>query len=289
LVWCLSISFKPIFVGVGPVFIGISLSFSGWDHFSWLLNGSILFCIFCIQTATHFFNDAFDFLKGADNISRKGPKRAIQKGWLTPSQLFKGGVFCLFLATLVGGYLVWQGGWPVFCIGVVSLALAYFYTGGSYSLAYTGLADIFVLLFFGLLPVAAVFYLNTGYWDEGSIVAGLQCGFLALSLLVVNNLRDEEEDRKAKKKTLVVRWGRKFGIWEWTLAHYLPYLLTSYWFFKSVGRMAFLPFVLFPFSIYLHSLLYKAFKKENIYSRVFAFTLLHYLLFVSLLSFCFVF
>ncbi|MYE07381.1 MAG: 1,4-dihydroxy-2-naphthoate octaprenyltransferase, partial [Oligoflexia bacterium] len=270
--WCLSIRFKPLIVGVGPVFIGISLSFSGWDHFSWLLNGSILFCIFCIQTATHFFNDAFDFLKGADNISRKGPKRAIQKGWLTPSQLFKGGVFCLFLATLVGGYLVWQGGWPVFCIGVVSLALAYFYTGGSYSLAYTGLADIFVLLFFGLLPVAAVFYLNTGYWDEGSIVAGLQCGFLALSLLVVNNLRDEEEDRKAKKKTLVVRWGRKFGIWEWTLAHYLPYLLTSYWFFKSVGRMAFLPFVLFPFSIYLHSLLYKAFKKENIYSRVFAFT-----------------
>ena len=287
--WFLSIRFKTLTVGFGPVLIGVSLSFSGWDLFPWLLNGAILFCVFCIQIATHFFNDSFDFLKGADDFYRKGPKRAVQKGCLTSSQLFKGGFFCLALATLVGAYLVWQGGWPVFFIGVISLALAYFYTGGPYSLAYTGLADLFVLFFFGLIPVATVFYLNTGYWSVGSIVAGLQCGFLALSLLLLNNLRDEQEDKKAQKKTLVVRFGRKWGIWEWTLAHYLPYLLTYYWFFKGVGWMVFLPFFLFPFSIYLHSLLYKAFKNEIIYSRALALTCLYYLLFVSLLSCSFLF
>ena len=211
--WILSIRFKPLVVGIGPILIGACLSFSGWHNFSWLLNGTILFCVFFIQVATHFFNDALDFLKGADTFSRKGPRRAVQQGLITPAQLFKAGFFCLFLAGLAGIYLVWQGGILIFLIGVAGLALAYFYTGGSYSLAYTGLADFFVLLFFGLIPVAAVFYLNTGYWDTDSIVAGLQCGFLALSLLLVNNLRDEKEDRQVHKKTLVVRFGRKFGVW----------------------------------------------------------------------------
>ena len=275
-------------MGLGPVLLGICLSFPGWNEFSWLLNGAILFCVFCIQIATHFFNDAFDFLKGVDNPFRKGPKRAVQKGWLTPSQLLKAGFCCLFLAAVSGSYLVWQGGWPVFYIGIISLALAYFYTGGPYSLAYTGLADLFVLLFFGLIPVAAVFYLNTGYWDKDSIIAGFQCGFLALSLLLVNNLRDEKEDRKAQKKTLVVRFGRTFGVWEWALAHYLPYLFSIYWFFKGLGVVFFLPFILFPFSGYMHYLLYKAFKKEVIYNRILALTCLYYLLFVSLLSFGFV-
>ena len=285
--WILSIRFKPLIVGVGPVFIGICLSFSGWSRFDFLLNGTILFCVLCIQTATHFFNDALDFVKGADSPSRKGPKRAVQGGLITPAALFKAGFFCLVLAAFAGIYLVWQGGWPVFFIGVVSLILAYLYTGGPYPLSYTGLADLFVLLFFGLIPVTTVFYLNTGYWNLSSFIAGFQCGLLALSLLLVNNLRDEAEDRSAGKKTLVVRWGRRFGIGEWMVAHYLPYLFVIYWFFKIASVKVFLLLLLLPFSFYIHCLLYKAFKKESLYNFVLAFTCLYYLLFTLLLSFSF--
>lgn len=280
----LSARFKPLIVGAGPLFVGLCLSFSGWNGFSWLLNGAFFLSVFCIQIATHFFNDALDFLKKADTPSRKGPKRPAQKGLVTPSCLFKVGFFCLFLAGLSGLYLVWQGGWLVLFVGLASLALAYFYTGGPYPLAYTGLADFFVLWFFGLIPASFVFYLNTGFWSADSFVAGFQCGLLALSLLTVNNLRDEEEDRQAGKKTLVVRFGQKWGIREWALAHYLPYLLGAYWFFKGSLKWAgFLPFILFPFSIYMQNLLTKAFKEESLYGRLFASTLLYYLLFVFLL------
>lgn len=283
--WILSIRFKPLIVGVGPVFIGVYLSFFG--VFDYWLNGAILFCVLCIQTATHFFNDALDFIKGADSLLRKGPKRAVQKNLITSSQLFKAGFFCLALAVLAGAYLVWEGGWPIFFIGVLSLVLTYLYTGGPYPLAYTGLADLFVLLFFGLIPVASVFYLNAGYWDQSSFVAGVQCGLLALSLLLVNNLRDETEDRLVGKKTLVVRFGRRFGLVEWMGAHYLPYVFVVYWFFENPSLMVFLPLVLLPFSVYIHSLLYKAFKKEDLYGLVLTFTCLYYSLFVLLLSFSF--
>ena len=285
--WILSVRFKPLILGTGPVLVGACLSVVSASGFSWLLNGTVLFCVVCIQVATHFFNDALDFTKGADSPSRKGPKRAIQTGWVTASQLFKAGCLCLFLAALSGAYLVWWGGWPVFCVGVVSLALAYLYTGGPYPLAYIGLADLFVLLFFGLVPVATVFYLNTGYWDKNSVIAGLQCGFLALSLLLVNNLRDVKEDGLAGKKTLVVRWGRKWGLGEWTLAHYLPYLLCVFLFFESSDFITFLPLILLPFSGYIHFLLYRSFNRESSYSVVFTLTCVYYFLFVSLLSISF--
>ena len=76
--WILSARLKPLIVGIGPLVLGICFSFSVWKNFPFLLNGILLFCVLCIQVATHFFNDALDFLKGADNLSRKGAKRAVQ-------------------------------------------------------------------------------------------------------------------------------------------------------------------------------------------------------------------
>ncbi len=288
--WILSARLKPLLVGIGPLVLGISFSFSIWENFSFLLNGILLFCVLCIQVATHFFNDALDFLKGADNFLRKGPKRAVQQKIISPSQLLKAGFVCLFLAAVAGSYLVFKGGVPILVIGLISLALAYLYTGGPYPLAYTGLADFFVLLFFGVIPVSAVAYLNTGQWDKETLILGFQCGLLALNLFLVNNLRDEESDRQAKKKTLVVRFGRGFGMFEWSLTHYLPYLLGLYWFFKSASHkeyflMFLLPLFLLPLSFYIHRLLYKAFNKENLYSPVFSLTGMYYLSFVCILSF----
>lgn len=280
--WFLSVRFKPLIVGIGPVLVALSLSSP--RPFPFLLNGVIIFCVLCIQTATHFFNDALDFLKGADSVSRKGVKRAVQQKMISPSQLLQAGYGCLFLAALGGVYLIFQGGWPVLGVGIVSLFLAYFYTGGSYALAYTGLADFFVLLFFGVIPVTLVFYLNKEYWTLSSFVAGLQCGFLALTLLIINNLRDIVEDKQAQKKTLVVRFGKKFGVLEWTFAHYLPSILCLYWFLESFQLISFLCFILLPFSMYIHCHLYKALKKEELYNSVFTLNCIYYLLFVSILS-----
>ena len=280
--WFLSVRFKPLIVGIGPVLVALCLSFP--KPFPFLLNGVIIFCVLCIQIATHFFNDALDFLKGADSVSRKGVKRAVQQKMISPSQLFQAGYGCLFLAALGGIYLVFQGGWPVLGVGIISLFLAYFYTGGSYALAYTGLADLFVLLFFGVVPVTVVYYLNKEYWALSSFVAGLQCGFLALTLLIINNLRDIKEDGQVQKKTLIVRFGKKFGFFEWTFAHYLPYVLCLYWFFESFHLISFLPFIFLPFSVYIHYCLHKALKKEVLYSSVFTLNCIYYLLFISFLS-----
>ena len=293
----LSARFKPLILGIGPIFMGLCLSFqlndfSRSNTFFWFLNGSVFLSVVFIQIATHFFNSALDFIKGVDTPTRKGPKSLVQKGQLAPSDLFKAGFLCLFLSTLSGLYLVYEGGWPVFLIGVLSLILAYCYTGGPYPLSYTGLADFFVLLFFGLIPTSFVFYLNTGAFSEASFVAGLNCGLLALSLLVVNNLRDKEEDSRAGKKTLVVRFGKKFGMGEWGLSHYLPYLLGAYWFFKGFVWASGLPFLLLPFSIHIHRLFRKIFSSQfrlndkpdekDLYKKLFINTLLYYSLFVFL-------
>ena len=280
----LSVRFKTLILGQGPVFVGVCLSFTDFKSFAWLLNGALCFCVLCIQIATHFFNDGLDFVKGTDSLLRKGPERAVAKGLISPSQALKIGFIFLLLASLVGVFLAVQGGWPIVLVGLISLTLAYCYTGGPFPLSYTGFADLFVLLFFGLIPVSFVFYLNTGYFSGGSFIAGLQCGFLALSLLTLNNLRDEKSDRLSNKKTLVVRWGRKWGIIEWGLAHFLPYLLGLCWLFKGLLFAGLLPFLLLPFAFFVFRLLFKSFKEPALYAKVFAYSLWNYFFFFALLS-----
>ena len=303
--WVLCLRLKPLVVGVGPLLLGIAMA--RWNRpnmdFNWLLNIAITFCVILIQTATHFFNDALDFLKGADGSERQGPRRAVQRGLISPSSLIKVAIGCLFLATLIGIYLVKQGGWPILLVGFLSLFLAYCYTGGPWPLAYTGLADIFVVLFFGVLPVGLVFYLNTGYFSGTAWVGGLLCGFLALSLLVVNNLRDRETDRRAGKKTLVVRFGPLFGLWEGGVALLFPYLIGFWWFIKGLWLTGFWLFLLLAFAVYIQYRLQSALKhsialgdnqadkpyleEKSLFSGVFSAICVHYTCFVCLLSLSF--
>jgi len=280
--WIISARLKPLILGVGPVFLSICLSIS--ETFEYVLNGAIIFCVLFIQIATHFFNDAFDFLKGADNPFRTGPIRAVQKGNIKPALLIKVALSFLVLAGLIGVYLVFKGGLAIFCIGVLSLILAWAYTGGPWALAYTGLADLVLLLFFGVIPVSGVFYLNTGYWSVDAIILGFKCGFLALSIFVINNLRDEVSDRKANKKTLVVRWGIRFGFYEWVLAHYISYILLCYWFLKTKNIFYFGLFILLPLSFYIHFILFKAFKNKTNYGKALSLSCLYYFLFVLFLG-----
>ena len=287
--WLLSIRLPVLILGIGPILLGFAIAFPSLEAINWLLNAAIVLSVLCIQIATHFFNDALDFLKEVDSSSRKGPKRAVQMGYISPTIMVKLGSALLLVAGLAGLYLVLQGGWLVFILGVISLSLAYLYTGGPYPLSSTGLSDLFVLLFFGLLPAIFTFYLNTGYWEVSTVIAGLQCGFLSLNILIVNHLRDIKEDTLAGRRSLVVRFGASFGRMEWLIVRWIPYLLGFYWVFQQNALAAFLPFVLLPFSFWLQCLLWQAASRSELYNTVLIRSCLYYLLFILLLVFSFLY
>ena len=165
-----------------------------------------------IQIGTNFYNDYADFLKGADTSDRKGPMRATQAGLVKPESMKRATIAVFALAVASGLYLIWRGGLPVLMIGVFSILFGILYTAGRYSLAYLGIADLFVLVFFGPVAVGGTYYVQALAIESVVLVAGFAPGLLAVAILLVNNIRDIDEDRAAGKKTLIVRMGRRFGV-----------------------------------------------------------------------------
>ena len=162
-----------------------------------------------IQIATNLANDYYDWLRGGDTPDRVGPVRVTQAGILSPSTVKRGLVVTLGLALLVGVYLVSVGGWPIAVVGVASLVCAVAYTGGPFPLAYHGLGDVFVLVFFGLVAVGGTYWVQALALPPDVLLAGAAIGALNTAILVVNNLRDMETDARAGKRTLAVRIGRR--------------------------------------------------------------------------------
>jgi len=202
---------KTLTAAVVPVVVGHSLVVSKFAEAHLWITLCCLGSAVCIQLATNFLNDAIDFRKGADTADRLGPRRVTQSGLMSERSVFISGIVFLLLASLLGIPLVLHGGWPIVALGVVSLFLAYGYTGGPFPLAYLGLGDIFVILFFGLFAVGGVYYLHTFTVTAAAMVAGLQVGLLATVLIAINNLRDRTTDVCVDKKTLAVRFGESFA------------------------------------------------------------------------------
>lgn len=223
--WILALRPKTLTAAFVPILVATALVHASGFNVKWWVSAFALIASFFIQIATNLINDAIDFEKGADTDSRTGPKRVTQAGLISRRQVMIGAGLCLLTALAFGIPLVMEGGAPILIIGVVSLALAYGYTGGPFPLAYLGLGDLFVILFFGLIAVMGTFYLHTGMVSELSAIAGLQIGFLATVLIAINNLRDSPEDVKVGKKTLAVRFGARFSKVEITLLCYAPFLL----------------------------------------------------------------
>lgn len=163
-----------------------------------------------IQIGTNFANDYFDFVKGADTVERVGPRRAVAAGLVAPRTMRLATVIVFVLAFAVGLSLLNYGGWPLLIIGIVSIVCGVAYTGGPYPLAYHGLGDVFVFVFFGLVAVSATYFVQAGHVTRDAWVVGVGIGALATNILAVNNYRDIETDRKAGKRTLAVRCGRSF-------------------------------------------------------------------------------
>lgn len=169
----------------------------------------------CIQIACNFFNDALDARRHADTTRRQGPLRITASGRMSPLavQLW-GGVF-LLLAALLALPLICAQGWLIIAIGVPCMLCAYAYTGGPWPLAYHGLGELFVLLFFGIIAVGGTVFVQIG-WQPGyaaiyipALMVGIICGLLSCVLIEVNNIRDRQEDATTGKRTLAVRLGDK--------------------------------------------------------------------------------
>lgn len=171
-----------------------------------------------VQIGTNFANDYFDFVQGADTSARVGPRRAVAAGLIAPARMLAATWLVLGAAFAVGLVLVVEGGWVLLPIGIVSIVCAVAYTGGPFPLGYNGLGDVFVFIFFGLVAVGATFYVQAGSVTPDVVSCAAAVGLLAANILVANNYRDVETDARAGKKTLVVRFGRKFAVWQYALS-----------------------------------------------------------------------
>ena len=214
--WLLAARPKTLTAALAPVVVGTALAahdgvLAAWPALAALVGATL------IQVGTNFGNDYYDFVRGGDTADRVGPPRVTQAGILAPETVKRGMWTVLGAAMLVGTYLVWVGGWPIVWIGLSSLACAVLYTGGPFPLAYHGLGDLFVFVFFGLVAVSGTYYVQGLSWPPDAFLAGTALGALNTAILVANNLRDVETDAKVGKRTLAVRLGTRGSQVEYVL------------------------------------------------------------------------
>jgi 1,4-dihydroxy-2-naphthoate octaprenyltransferase len=216
---------KTLPAAIVPVWVGCVLAWKLTGHFDGLLAFCTVAGAICIQIATNFFNDAIDASKGADTEKRLGPPRVTASGLMSRRAVMVSGSVFLLLATACGVVLYHAAGWPILAIGIPSLYFAYGYTGGPLPLAYRGLGELFVVIFFGLVAVTGTVFIQTLQWRTEALLLGFQTGLLCTVLISINNLRDREEDSSTGKRTLAVRFGGKFArlmiLWEMKFAAFL--------------------------------------------------------------------
>jgi len=176
-----------------------------FNIFIWTLVAAII-----IQVVTNYINDLLDFLKGADK-NRIGPQRMLQAGLITENKMKKTIIWLICIGIISGIPLVIQGGYTIIIIGLTAFLFAYLYTGGPYPLAYNGLGDIFVFIYFGLIAVLGSYFLQTNYIDHNVTYLAISIGAKNVLLLIINNIRDYQTDKTANKKTLIVLFGLLFG------------------------------------------------------------------------------
>ena len=263
------------------ILVPVAMSSAWAFHQSGFLKTNILFftalSALLIQIAANFFNDALDSKEGVDSSFRKGPRRLVQTGQMTVFQAQNLGFLCLALACLTALPLIIRGGWPILTLGLLSCVCAYLYTGTRFSLLKQGLSELFVFIFFGLAAVFGTYYLQTLQWDIHLIYLGIQCGLWAMTILLINHLRDEKDDQLGGRKHFVTLYGRTHALLFLCIMQAVIYLLCFFWLGQGLKAGA-LSFFVLPFSA---GLLYficltPASNKYNLYL---AFCSLLYILF----------
>jgi 1,4-dihydroxy-2-naphthoate octaprenyltransferase len=244
--WFLASRPRTLPVSLPPIIVGTALAAQQVEQLNWMLVGCALLCSLGIQIGTNLVNDALDFKKGADAVGRIGPKRMTQEGILSFQQVLSAGGLCFGFALLCGIPLMLAGGWPLVWVLFLSIACGYFYTGGPFPLAYTGISDLFVLIFFGWISTGSIYFLQTGKINFPCLLAATQIGLLAIVPHAINNLRDRLSDACVGKNTLAVRFGPRFARYEITSFSLIPFALGLLWIEMGKIWMAALPFLTLP-------------------------------------------
>ena len=237
--WLLAARPKTLSGAAVPVMVALSMAWCDLSGTGFKVLPAILCLLFAfiMQIDANLVNDYFDFRKGTDDEQRLGPKRACAQGWVTLSAMRKAIALTTAAACAVGIPLVLYGGWWMVAIGVLCVVFCFLYTT---HLSYLGLGDVLVLLFFGIVPVGATYFLQTGRMTLEVFTASVACGLVIDTLLVVNNYRDRDNDRRTGKNTLVVRIGARaterlfpalgiiaclLGLVYWAYGHFWAFLL----------------------------------------------------------------
>lgn len=255
-IWLLAARPKTLPAAAAPVIVGTALA---WRDHSFAHGPAIaaLLAALLLQIGANLANDVFDFYRGADRGERLGPTRVTQAGLLAPRQVLAGMWLVFGLAALIGGYLFWAAGWPVLVIGAASILAAFAYTGGPFPLGYYGLGDLAVFVFFGLAGVCGTYFVQAKTVTAAAVWAAVPMGLLTVNILVVNNLRDIENDRRAGKHTLAVRFGAAGARLEYALCLAGAYgILPLMWLAGIASPCALLAFLSLPKALQLARAVY---------------------------------
>ncbi|MDH5485012.1 MAG: 1,4-dihydroxy-2-naphthoate polyprenyltransferase [Gammaproteobacteria bacterium] len=247
--WLLAARPKTLVVALTPLLVGGTLAYSETGVFHWLAWLAALLAAIGIQIGTNLHNDVSDYERGADTAERLGPKRATAERWLSASSVRRAAFISFGISFVLGIYLVWLGGWPIVLLGLASLLAGYSYTGGARPIAYTPLGELFVLFFFGIAAVAGTYYLQTMQLSWASIIAGIAVGLPAAAVLVINNYRDLDTDRKVGKNTLAGYIGRANSRYLYGLMLLLPLALILP--LNSQPALRWLPWLSLPMALWL--------------------------------------
>lgn len=247
-IWIQAARPKTLIAGISPVLIGTVMagSFDLWIFLATLFTG------LWIQIGTNLANDYFDFKKGTDTHERIGPTRVTAAGLVSESQMKVAMCTAFILAFVCCFYLIVKGGWIISLLIALAVLLGFGYTAGPISLAYLGIGELFVILFFGVVATGMTAYLQTGVYRAEAFIVGLAPGFLSTAILAINNLRDWVTDGKANKKTIPVRFGEYAGKVEYALMMILPYtipLLLHRYYYTMAAFLPSIPLILAVFRI----------------------------------------
>jgi 1,4-dihydroxy-2-naphthoate polyprenyltransferase len=245
-IWLMAARPRTLPAGVAPVLVGTALA--GYFHVFHPLRfiAALVGAVF-IQVGTNLSNDYSDARRGADAEDRLGPVRVTAGGLVPPKQVLIATYLSFGVAVLAGVYLVAVAGWQLLLVGAASILAGVLYTGGPKPYGYEGLGEVFVFLFFGIVAVAGSFFVQVTHLDWEAFALAIPVGLLAAGILMVNNARDIDTDRRAGKRTLAVRLGRQRARTLFAATVYLAFLLTPItWLFGPTQPWVLLPWLTLP-------------------------------------------
>jgi len=223
--WIAAARPRTLSVSITPVVVGAALAWAVERRFNAAAVAAALVASMFIQIATNLHNDAADSERGGDGPDRVGPPRVTASGLLTARAVKRGACASFAVAALLGLYLIAIGGWPILVLGVLSIVAGWAYTGGPLPIAYTPLGELFVVLFFGLVAVCGTYWLCALDMNAVALIGGVAIGLFGGAVLLVNNYRDVEADRRIGRRTLPIVAGARITRLTYAALMLLPFAL----------------------------------------------------------------